>query len=226
MQKREKKKKTQATLTKKLGRKGLKRLTRRKAQLAARDERRLVPPPPPVVDPDAPPVFDEPGPPPEPAPQAELGPGAPAQQAPPSGGHGEWRVVETTGGWLRWSEIEGRVDAHCRGHPGGAKCAMNRQLKAGALGLCLLWLERGHARLSRYDHELEKEALSSADALTARREARRLFRARAADSPDVSELVELEARICGGYVEPSTLSCPSLHKTLVRLMNNPENSLV
>ena len=103
---------------------------------------------------------------------------------------------------------------------------MNRQLKAGALGLCVLWLQRGHARLSRCDHELEKEALSSADALNPRREARRLFRARAADSPDVSELVELEARIRGGYVEPSTLSCPSLHKTLERLMNDPDNSLV
>ena len=87
-------------------------------------------------------------------------------------------------------------------------------------------LQRGHARLSRCDHELEKEALSSADALMPRREARRLFRARAADSPDVSELVELEARIRGGYVEPSTLSCPSLHKTLERLMNDPDNSLV
>ena len=146
-----------------------------------------------------------------------------ARQPPPVGGRGQWRVIETEGGWISWSEVESRVDAHCRGHAGHDKCSLNRQPKHGAVALAVLWLERGQASCSRYDHELLKDSLSSVDALSARSDARDRFTARRND-PEVRALLDAEVYMRDGRQdEPGQIPCPSVHKTLERLMKEPLN---
>ena len=131
--------------------------------------------------------------------------------------------METEGGWISWSEVESWVDAHCRGHAGHDRRSMNTQLKHGAVALAVLWLERGRASCSRYDHELLKESPSSEVALSARSDARDRFTARRHD-PEVRALLDAEVYMRDGRQdEPGQIPCPSVHKALERLMKEPLN---
>ena len=208
-----------------MGSKGAERAKALGRQLRERRERRALraPSPPRVPAPPAPVVLDPPG-------VASDEAPAPPQEVharPRAGGKGEWRVIDVPNGWLTWSIPEGRVDSHCKGHAGcSSKCSMNRQLKAGAVGLALLWLERGAGRdVFRYDHEILKESLSSSDAVAPRSACRAAFEARAlAGDAEVAALLEAESVARdGSRDEPQSLACPSLHRTLVRLMEDPTN---
>ena len=223
----EKRKKTAARVekqTKMLGARGMARVKARKAQIGARHERELLQPPSeqdvhPASEITPPEMLGDGAQPPPPPPEPETA------SAPRGGGAGQWRVIKVPGGWLRWSAIEKRVDAHCVGHRGGEKCAMNRQVAAGACGLACFWFQRCHPQgTTRYDQEMMKESLSVSDARGARRAARAEFAARAVAEADVQELLNLEAELRGGDLdEPRAFTCHPLHKTLERLMRDPEN---
>ena len=147
-----------------------------------------------------------------------------AARRPQEGGKGEWKIIDVSGGWLCWSKPTNRVDAHCQGHFGGDKCHMNRQIRHGSLGLCLAWLQRGQCgNMSRYDHELLKETLSSVDARGARLALREAFQQRAVDDEACADLVAYELELRGSQTEPPTLNCPPLHNTIARLLKDPNN---
>ena len=216
--------KRKATQQSRLGVKGVRRLKRTKRKLRESHLpppfRGLPPTPPCVVPPEVSgaPVAGS-------TLAASSEPIAPSSEAPASGGIGEWRVLQVEGGWLRWSAVLGRVDSHCRGHTGCSKCSMNRQLRNGAVGLALLWLQRGGRQTSRYDHELLKETLSTSDAFAPRTAARVAFQERVRAEPEAQGLLDWEERLREGTrLEPTRLTCPSLHKTLLRLLGKPENS--
>ena len=52
-----------------------------------------------------------------------------AVRPPRSSGPGGWQVVLVPGGWLKFSQTLGRLDAHCSRHGGG--CKMDRNLRKG-----------------------------------------------------------------------------------------------
>ena len=143
------------------------------------------------------------------------------------GNKGQWRVIEVPNGWLSWSLPEGRVDSHWKWHAGcSSKCSMNRQLKNGAVGLALLSLERGAGRdVCRYDHEILKESLSSSDAVAPWSACRATFEARAlAGDAEAAALLQAESEARdGSRDEPQSLACPSIHRTLAMLMEDPRN---
>ena len=80
------------------------------------------------------------------------------------------------------------------------------------------------ASRGRYDHEIAKESLSSRDAVGPRGRARADFVARGECDPEARALVEAERAARGGATEePARLACPSIHKTILRLMENQNN---
>ena len=223
VQKKQKAVKKKADLKKTLGPKGLSRVMRRTRRLKDAQERAVeargaeenwTEEPFDLDPPDAAAAASAPAP-------AEVN-AAPDERAAPVL-VGDWREVQVDGGTLKWSPSIGAIDAHCVGHAGGELCRMNRKLRAGCLGLSLLWLARHDAcGESRYDHEMAKESLSSRDAAGPRGHARADFAARR--DPEAVALVEAERLARGGAsAEPGRLPCPSIHKTLMRLMENGDN---
>ena len=51
---------------------------------------------------------------------------------------GEWKVVPVHNGWLRYSKVKKRLDAHCSVH--GPTCKADRILKKAPLGFLMAWL--------------------------------------------------------------------------------------
>lgn len=120
----------------------------------------------------------------------------------PRGGGG-WVVLEVASGWLRFNSSLGRLDAHCRSHPG---CKMDRSLKKGPIGLCMAWLS--HRSGDKAEHDTAKVTLSAACSFAERQEGRQAFRALAADRGSVfQEALDRESEMRSGQAEePDSLT--------------------
>ena len=73
---------------------------------------------------------------------------------------GGWEVCEVPGGWLRFNEQLGRLDAHCSCH-GSSKCKMDRSLAKAPVALLVSWLKAPSKH--RKHHQNLKFVLSAAD---------------------------------------------------------------
>lgn len=138
----------------------------------------------------------QPAPPPPPAPPVAVA------HRQPKGGNG-WQVLEAPeGGWMRFSETLGRLDAHCGRHDG---CKMDRSLKKGPLGLCVAWLATPAA--DKVAHTELKFVLSQESALQERRLARDRFRASAEVSGGLfQKVLDIELALRGSAEEPASLA--------------------
>jgi hypothetical protein len=75
--------------------------------------------------------------------------GLAAVRPPRSSGPGGWQVVSVPGGWLKFSQTLGRLDAHCSRHGGG--CKMDRSLRKGPIALHMAWLTCAAANKAEHD---------------------------------------------------------------------------
>ena len=154
-----------------------------------------------------------------PAAPAPSGPQLPPPPQPPEGRRlrgapragGDWQAMATVGGYLKWSEVEGRCDGHCRWHegPNGEECKIDRKVKFGSVILVATWLEEGMAPHMDYNyHQIVKEQISSEDWLLQRQEKRRQLQN--STDPGIVRLLDCEADTRGGNRgEPAWLRCQS-----------------
>ena len=213
-----------------------KRATRKasRAAVAGKARRRLgkgggLVPPPPVVVPGGLPPVAAPGPPPAPGP-VEIGPvpgppvmppgplppppgeahGPPLPAPPHLGGAGEWKLLQMPGGWLRWSSVYKRCDAHCRCCAGPPECKMDRSVKSGTVALSVLWLARGRGfGGDRRAHQVDKWTCSQDSMFDERLPIRRELEAAALESVDLRALLDMEMDERGGdRAEPVAIRCP------------------
>ena len=138
----------------------------------------------------------------------------------PAAGSG-WKVLEVTGGWLRYNTVKERCDSHCGTHAG---CKMDRTTRKGALGLSLAWLEAG-VNSTRFEHIVLKDTLSNASSFSIRNAARQSFVADAAAFPQKMELLVAERDSRDGVMdEPHALACPSVWGEYSRVLEKELNA--
>ena len=151
------------------------------------------------------------------APKAAAAPPPPPPEdnyTPKTGGTGDWRAFKWGKGWVRWSPVFDKCDAHCRAHPQKPECKLDRALKRGSLALTSLWLK---ADCTTYeDHLVEKELLSCGDAAVERADERRLLQSlAAAGDENWMALLELERKTRDGEEgEPEMIPCRSVLSTM------------
>ena len=87
---------------------------------------------------------------------------------------------------------------------------MDRQLSKGTLALSSLWMKAASGCTSMYEHQLQKEILSSEASYEARCEERQELIRLAASDEELASLLELEASLRGGISdEPKSIACKS-----------------
>ncbi len=124
---------------------------------------------------------------------------------PPKIVHGDWKIIRVRGGYLKFSESAGRLDAHCGLHDG---CKMDRSLRRGALGLSIAWLQSRAA--DKKDHDLLKEQLSSSAEWQKRVEGRKYFEELASQHGGLyTAVLDAEKKLRGdkACAEPSYIPC-------------------
>ena len=117
---------------------------------------------------------------------------------------GGWKVVEVTGGFIRFNEKLQRADAHCKLH---SKCKADRVMSRGPLGFLMCWL--AHDCADKEAHDELKPHISSPVYFTERQAGRRDFEALAAQHGGKFKLLldtERAARN-GSSEEPQMLPC-------------------
>ena len=115
---------------------------------------RLPPQPPPQPPPQVPPQAPHPQVPPQAPPHDEDDDvDDDDSDKPATGGPGEWLACREEGGWIRFSRIKGKADAHCncKGHDQKPKCKLDKTIVPGGLGLSLLWFAKGRG-ISQPEH--------------------------------------------------------------------------
>ena len=115
---------------------------------------------------------------------------------------GEWRVLKVPGGWLRYSTLKGRCDAHCGTHL-RCGCKLDRSLCKGSLGLSMAWLTLA----KDYDvmgHKDVRKHIGQPAFLQERRAGRTLFMELAASKQGIyQEVLEKEKELYGSSEEPA-----------------------
>ena len=124
---------------------------------------------------------------------------------PATGGPGEWLACRVEGGWIRFSRIKGKADAHCncKGHDQKPKCKLDKTIVPGGLGLSLLWLAKGRC-ISQPEHRGLKKKFAGDKYYEERKCLKADLSIRAADGDeDARLLLQLEEDIIGcGENEP------------------------
>ena len=157
-------------------------------------------------------------PPPEPSDEA-----APEQRAgrgkkPGVGGKNEWRCREQGPGWIRWSCIVKKCNAHCDAHkgPAGQECKMDRTVSKGSVALTVAWLMKAN-ELDYTEHQLEKELLSSEAGHDQRYQTRLDLNLQAVSDKEWEEILNMEAGARNGdREEPDAIPCDSIAVAAMR----------
>jgi len=133
-------------------------------------------------------------------------PPPPPLVVPPPVPGGYIRIERPGGGWFYYSETLMRLDAHCHVH---TKCAMNRTLRKGPIGLLMAWLESAETCASKEDHDQAKEDLSHGDSREARVRGRDAFGLHDRSGlPGFDAVARHEKELRGGDTsEPMQIDC-------------------